>query len=134
MSGILNWAILGAKRLMKNRYIFTEGEAIKKITKAYKEEQNPVESFLKDSLIYDEGYSETKKDVLEAYKSWVEGHNISSKGTESPQRFWKALSNSSKIVLGKELEYKKVQGTLYLKNFKIDYSKLPIKKDKYTFI
>lgn len=134
MSGILNWAILGAKRLMKNNYIFTEGEAIKKITKAYKEEQNPVESFLRDVLIYDEGHSETKKDVLESYKSWIEGHNISPKGTESPQRFWKALSNSSKIVLDKELEYKKVQGILYLKNFKIDYSKLPIKKDKYTFI
>ncbi|UZP04720.1 hypothetical protein JW813_06835 [Clostridium botulinum] len=134
MSGILNWAIEGAKRLMKNDYKFTESEAIEKVTKAYKEEQNPVESFLKDGLKYEEGHSETKKDVLEAYKSWIEGQNISSRGTESPQRFWKALSNSSKIVLDKELEYKKVQGTLHLKNFRIDYSKLPAKRNKYTFI
>lgn len=134
LSGILNWAIEGAKRLMNNDYKFTECEAIKKAIKAYKEEQNPVEAFSKDALIYEEGYSETKKDILDAYKLWIQGQNISSRGTESPQRFWKALSNLSKIVLDKELEYKKVQGILYLKNFRIDYSKLPSKRDKYTFI
>ena len=134
LSGVLNWAIEGAKRLMNNDYRFTECEAIEKVTKAYKEEQNPVESFLKDILIYEEGHSETKKDVLDAYKLWIEGQNISSRGTESPQRFWKALSNSVKIILNKELEYKKVQGTLHLKSFRIDYSKLPSKRDKYTFV
>lgn len=134
LSGILNWAIEGAKRLMNNDYKFTECEAIKKAIKAYKEEQNPVEAFSKDVLIYEEGCSETKKDVLDSYKLWIEGQNISSRGTESPQRFWKALSNSSKVLLDKELEYKKVQGILYLKNFRIDYSKLPAKRDKYTFI
>ncbi|HII4416844.1 DNA primase family protein [Clostridium perfringens] len=134
LSGILNWSIEGAKRLMSNDYKFTECEAIEKITKAYKEEQNPVESFLKEALIFEEGNSETKKDVLDAYKLWIEGQNISSRGTESPQRFWKALSNSIKIVLNKELEYKKVQGTLHIKNFKVDYSKLPVEKKSYTFI
>ncbi|WP_243289059.1 DNA primase family protein [Clostridium perfringens] len=134
LSGILNWSIEGAKRLMSNDYKFTECEAIEKITKAYKEEQNPVESFLKEALIFEEGNSETKKDVLDAYKLWIEDQNISSRGTESPQRFWKALSNSIKIVLNKELEYKKVQGTLHIKNFKVDYSKLPVEKKSYTFI
>ncbi|EHK2327173.1 hypothetical protein KCK52_000975 [Clostridium perfringens] len=134
LNGVLNWAIEGAKRLINNDYKFTECEAIEKVTKAYKEEQNPVESFLKDALIYEYGNSETKKEILDSYKLWIEGQNISSRGTESPQRFWKALSNSAKIVLNKELEYKKVQGTLHLKNFRIDYSKLPTKRDKYTFI
>lgn len=134
LSGILNWAIEGAVRLINNGYKFTECEAIEKVTKVYKEEQNPVETFSKDILIYEEGYSETKKDVLDAYKLWIEGQNISSRGTESPQRFWRALSNSVKIILNKELEYKKVQGTLHLKNFRIDYSKLPSKRDKYTFV
>ncbi|WP_338844910.1 phage/plasmid primase, P4 family [Clostridium perfringens] len=134
LSGVLNWAIEGAKRLINNDYKFTECEAIEKVTKAYKEEQNPVESFLKDALIYEDGNSETKKEILDSYKLWIKGQNISSRGTESPQRFWKALSNSAKIVLNKELEYKKVQGTLHLKNFRIDYSKLPTKRDKYTFI
>lgn len=119
---------------MNNDYKFTECEAIDKVTKAYKEEQNPVEAFLKDTLIYEEGISETKKAVLDAYKLWIEGQNISARGTESPQRFWKSLSNSSKIVLNEELEYKKVQGTLHLKNFRMDYSKLPSKIDNYTFV
>ena len=134
LSGVLNWAIEGAIRLMNNDYKFTECEAIDKVTKAYKEEQNPVEAFLKDTLIYEEGISETKKAVLDAYKLWIEGQNISVRGTESPQRFWKSLSNSSKIVLNEELEYKKVQGTLHLKNFRMDYSKLPSKIDNYTFV
>ena len=53
LSGILNWAIEGAKRLMNNDYKFTECEVIKKAIKDYKEEQNPVEAFSKDALISD---------------------------------------------------------------------------------
>lgn len=134
LSGILNWSLEGAERLISNDYKFTESKAIEKITQSYKEEQNPVESFYKEVLIYEEGSSETKKAILDAYKSWIEGQNISTRGTDSPQRFWKGLTNASKIVLNQELEYKKIKGILHLKNFKIDYSKLPSKEDKYSFI
>lgn len=133
-SGILNWAIEGAQRLIKNKYTFTECESIKKITKKYKEEQNPVESFLKEVLINEYGCCEKRKDILDSYKVWIEGQNISARGTDSPQKFWKALSNSAKVALNKELEYKKVKGILYLKDFKIDYSKLPPENKRYTFI
>lgn len=134
LSGILNWALEGAERLISNDYKFTESKAIEKITKAYKADQNPVESFYKEVLIFEEGSSETKKAILDAYKSWLDGQNISSRGTDSPQRFWKGLTNTSKIILNQELEYKKIKGILHLKNFKIDYSKLPSKEDKYSFI
>jgi len=133
LSGVLNWCLRGAERLINNKYIFTESKAVERITKAYKEEQNPVESYLKEVLVYEEGSSETKKSVLEAYKSWIEGQSISARGTDSPQKFWRALNNASKINSDKELEYKKIQGTLYLNNFKIDRSKLPNKEEKYTF-
>lgn len=134
LSGVLNWALEGAERLIRNDYKFTECKAIEKVTKAYKEEQNPIEAYFKEVLIYEEGVSETKKAILDGYKLWIEGQNISARGTDSPQRFWKGLTNASKIVLNKELEYKKIKGTLHLKNFRIDYSKLPSKENKYTFI
>ena len=114
-------------------YNFTESKAVEKVTKAYKEEQNPVEAYLNEVLVYEEGSSETKKAVLDAYKSWIEGEGISSRGTDSPQRFWRALNNSTKINLNCELTYKKIAGTLYLRDFKIDYSKLPKQEVKYTF-
>lgn len=133
LSGILNWCIEGAERLMKNDYRFTDCEAIQRATKAYKEEQNPIESYFKEVLIYEEGSSESKKSVLDSYRQWIDAQNISARGTDSPQRFWKGLSNTCKIILDKELEYKKIKGNQYLKNFKIDYSKLPI-KEAFTFI
>lgn len=134
LSGILNWALEGAERLISNDYKFTESKAIEKITKAYKADQNPVESFYKEILIYEEESSETKKAILDAYKSWVDGQSISSRGTDSPQRFWKGLTNASKININQELEYKKVKGIVHLKNYRVDYSKLPSKEDKYSFI
>lgn len=133
LSGVLNWCLEGAKRLIANDYKFTESEAIEKITKAYKTEQNPVESYLNEVLIYEEGSSETKKAILDSYKSWTYGEGISAKGTDSPQRFWRALNNATKINLNKELTYKKIAGTLYLKDFRIDYSKLPKQEVKYIF-
>lgn len=133
LSGVLNWCLEGAERLINNDYNFTESKAVEKVTKAYKEEQNPVEAYLNEVLVYEEGSSETKKAVLDAYKSWIEGEGISSRGTDSPQRFWRALNNSTKINLNCELTYKKIAGTLYLRDFKIDYSKLPKQEVKYTF-
>lgn len=134
LSGILNWALEGAERLISNNYKFTECKEIEKAIKAYREEQNPVESYFKEVLIYQEGVSETKKAILDGYKLWIEGQNISARGSDSPQRFWKGLTNAAKIVLNNDLEYKKIKGTKYLKNFRIDYSKLPSKEKKYTFI
>ncbi|WP_252235066.1 phage/plasmid primase, P4 family [Clostridium sp. ZS1] len=125
LGGVLNWCLEGASRLISNGYKFTESKAVNDITNAYKQEQNPVENYLEEVLVCDEGYSETKKSVLDGYKNWLEGENISAKGSDSPQRFWKALNNASKLNLNKDLEYKKIKGTLYLNNFKIDHSKLP---------
>lgn len=133
LSGLLNWCLEGLERLIRNDYKFTESKAVEKITKNYRQEQNPVENYFNEVLVYDEGSSETKKSVLEGYKSWIDGQSISTRGTDSAQRFWRALNNASKININKELEYKKIQGTLYLNNFKIDSSKLPNKEEKYTF-
>lgn len=30
--------------------------------------------------------------VLDAYKFWIDGAGISARGTDSPQRFWRALN------------------------------------------
>ncbi|EPB8148750.1 DNA primase family protein [Clostridium perfringens] len=133
LSGVLNWCLEGADRLIQNDYIFTESKEIQKITKAYKEEQNPVETYLNEVLIYEEDSSESKKDILDAYKDWLRYSVISAKGTDSPQRFWKALNNATKINLNKELTYKKVKGIIYLKNFRIDYSKLLVQDNKFIF-
>lgn len=134
LSGILNWSLEGAKRLINNDYKFTECEAIEKVTKAYKEEQNPIEGFFKEVLVYEAGSKELRKKVLEAYKLWIEGQNISARGSDSPQRFWKGLNNAGKIVLDMELEHRKIQGIMHLLDFKIDYSKLPSKQGNYTFV
>ncbi len=134
MSGILNWALEGAKRLVQNNYVFTESKTAKKELEEYKADQNPVDCFYKEILVEDELSSEYKKDILKAYKDFLYAMGFSSRGSDSPQRFWKLLDNAAKINTNKKLEYKKVKGELKLNHYKIDYSKLPMKEERYTFI
>ena len=53
--GILNWAIIGLKRLRENQYQFSESQAIKQFHQAYYSEQNPVNEFFLEHVRVEEG-------------------------------------------------------------------------------
>lgn len=134
MSGILNWALEGAKRLISNNYVFTQSVAVNKIMSKYKANQNPVESFYNDVLMFDEGASELRKDVLDMYKEYIASNGLASNGTDTPQKFWRLLENVAKVNFNRELEYKKVKGYMKLNNHKINYSNLPKQERSFKFI
>lgn len=118
LSGILNWAIEGAERLKNNNYEFSKSKAINEVISEYKKNQNPVEEFLIDRLVYDETEKVSKKDVLDSYKDWIKNQGLTNKAN-TPQKFWKNLEIAINIILNKEVSYKKINGERFLNNFKL---------------
>lgn len=118
LSGILNWAIEGAERLKNNNYEFSKSKAINEVISEYKRNQNPVEEFLIDRLVYDETEKVSKKDVLDSYKDWIKNQGLTNKAN-TPQKFWKNLEIAINIILNKEVSYKKINGERFLNNFKL---------------
>lgn len=125
LKGILNWAIEGALRLRKQSFEFTASRKIREATMQYEQEQNPVKSFFQEVLEEEGGQRISRKEILQSYKSWLQGTGISSRGTDSPQRFWKLLE-SAMVLEGKEKpNYLKIRGNLHLSNYKIREGTLP---------
>ncbi len=125
LSGILNWAIEGAIRLRGQHFEFTDSRKIKEATMQYEHEQNPVKTFFQEVLEEEDGQRISRKELLRAYQSWLQGAGISSRGTDSTQKFWKLL-DSAMILAGKpKPKYVKIQGYLHLPNYKIRGGVLP---------
>jgi len=113
LPGILNWSIIGLRRLIANHYKFSNSEAIEDMKREYEEEQNPVLKFYNNCLLPRKGVSVSKRDVLAAYNDWIAVNSIDDKGTRSNQKFWKMF----KLALdkyGKKYAEKKVNGYMYL--------------------
>lgn len=134
LSGVLNWSIEGATRLIKNNYKFTESKSVNEILDSYIRNQNPVATFLKEVLIRDSNHRESRKDVLEAYKYWLNQEDILANGSDSSQSFWNLLDKNIKSELGIDMETRKIQGTRYLNGFKIDKSKFYSIDNKLKFV
>ncbi len=113
-SGILNWAMQGAGRLLRQDYRFTEAKAVGQAMKAYQQEQNPVLAFYKEELRYEPGQRVSRKELMGHYKSWLDQNGISPRGTDSPQRFWKLLGNAANMAGAEKLDYCRIHGAAFL--------------------
>lgn len=63
LSGIVGWAIEGAKRLVANNYRFTHSELIEELGEKFEEEISNAINFFRDRYIEDEN-SETEVDEM----------------------------------------------------------------------
>lgn len=119
MSGILNWALEGLKRLRANDYRFTESSAINKLLDKYQEEQNPVIRFVKDMFVVDEGNKISRKDIFSKYYTWINQQGIDDKNSKSNQRFWK-MFQAALDKLNIKVEDKKVKGIRHIKGLRLN--------------
>ncbi|MBD8071546.1 phage/plasmid primase, P4 family [Bacillus sp. PS06] len=112
LPGILNWAIIGLKRLRENNYQFSYCTAIEECHRTYNVEQNPVREFFLEHIVLKEGARIRQSDFHDIYLRWLNEQGIDDKGTKSRQKFWRYF----KIVLANEgipIVTKKVRGTVY---------------------
>lgn len=118
LPGILNWAILGLKRLRSNNYQFSECKAIKETESAYYNEQNPVREFFQSHVVQVDGSRTKQSDFYNMYSQWLTVQGIDDKGTKSRQVFWRYF----KVILDIEnipIVKKKVKGTVYYDGIKL---------------
>lgn len=119
LPGILNWAIIGLKRLRENKYQFSQCHAIEECHRNYYAEQNPVKEFFLDHIALKEGARTKRSDFHVKYKQWLDMQGIDGKGTKANQTFWRNF----KIVLENEcvpIVQKKVKGTIYFVGMEIE--------------
>lgn len=119
LSGILNWCLQGAARLVQQGYRFTKSKAAEHVTRSYQREQNPVAAFYKERLVHEKGQRSYRDDILAAYARWLKAEGLSAQGTDSPQRFWKLLNDVVKSCGGMELSYGKRKGKRFLRDHRI---------------
>lgn len=118
LPGILNWAILGLKRLRSNNYQFSECKAIKETESTYHDEQNPVREFFHSHVVQVNGSRTKQSDFYNMYSQWLTVQGIDDKGTKSRQVFWRYF----KVILDSEnipIVKKKVKGTVYYDGIKL---------------
>jgi putative DNA primase/helicase len=118
LPGILNWALMGLKRLQVNKFRFSSSQVIEDCQQKYLDEQNPVKEFIREHIVFHEGTRTSKPDFYEAYIQWLDRQEIDEKRTRSRQIFWKFF----KAAMSLEeipLKEKKVKGFIFYEGLEI---------------
>jgi putative DNA primase/helicase len=75
LSGILNWALEGLQRLLKQGK-FSTGETVEQTRDRYTLLSNPVQAFAETRLVVATGKMETKENVYNGYTKFCREHNL----------------------------------------------------------
>jgi len=78
LSGILNWAIEGLKRLIENHFRFSYHKSADEIMELYTRASDPVKSFLDEQTVEDPNAYIVKQDLYSAYVEYVNSHKLAS--------------------------------------------------------
>lgn len=86
-AGILNWALLGAQRLMKNNGQFQLPPAMSRLQENFIKETIPVQVFVSSCIASAPGNRIKTTDVLAQYSRWLNIHNFSKNASRTSQSF-----------------------------------------------
>lgn len=76
LNHILNWAINGLKRLIKNNFVFTENQATKELVEEYKVNSNSVLLFINDMCEIEESNIVSTTELYKNYKLYCEENGL----------------------------------------------------------
>ncbi len=94
--GILNWAVVGLKRLNDKDFRFTTSKAMIKAKESYFGVGNPVEKFVQEKIIKQPNNRIASNDLLNSYRLWMAVKQYPYKGTDSPQSFWRLFDEATR--------------------------------------
>lgn len=90
LSGILNWALDGLRRLDQNDYQFTTSKSMNAIKQKYFNEVSPMTDFIRNCLDINSNNSNILgNELIATFKSWSEMHNYNVTHLLSPIAFWR---------------------------------------------
>ncbi|NAY82432.1 MAG: hypothetical protein GU362_06115 [Thaumarchaeota archaeon] len=104
LSGILNWALEGLKRLMQNGFRFSYNKSVEEIEELYTRASDPVKAFLEEETVEDPNAWIVKQDLYQAYVDYVKKHKLMS--PLSPTTFFRNLLKYRKLAT----EHKNIKG------------------------
>lgn len=115
LAGILNWALVGLKRLREQDYEFTFSAVIGEAVRQYKKEQNPMLDYMMEMLIKG-GQNDRvlKAAVIEGYQTWCRRNGLGDMVKMSPQKFWNTFKANCKES-GLPYDVQTSNGIRYLK-------------------
>jgi len=117
LSGILNWAIEGLKRLIQNHFKFSYSKTVEEIMEQYTRASDPIKAFVEDETIEDPNAYIVKQDLYSAYVNYVNSHKL--QAPVSQTTFFKNLLKYRKLATEQKTvggERKRVFIGLRLKN------------------
>jgi len=115
LAGILNWSLMGLRRLRQQKYNFSESVFIDQAFSKYKTEQNPMPEYIAERLIHSPGSRTKKCEIVDEYYAWCKENGIANESKMSSQRFWsifRAGYKESGFVYSEQTS----SGIRYLKN------------------
>jgi len=104
LSGILNWAIEGLKRLIENHFRFSYHKSVEEIMELYTRASDPVKSFLDEQTVEDPNAWIPKQEFYSAYVDYVNSHKLASPLSQTT--FFRNLLKYRKLAT----EHKNVKG------------------------
>ncbi|XMB85429.1 phage/plasmid primase, P4 family [Mycoplasmatota bacterium WC44] len=119
LSGIMNFYIEGARRLINNNYKFTKSAIVEEFQDEFLSEFNPVRKFIKESFLIDSFGRIKQSDVYKMYSNFIIDENISINPTR--QQFYNSFFEELKL-LNVKVENPKIQGYAYVKGISIKSS------------
>ncbi|QCZ44476.1 DNA primase family protein [Levilactobacillus brevis] len=87
LSGILNWAIEGLKRLRSNNYRFTKSGEMEDAKNNYILSNQPVRRFVKECFELRNGSKISFRDLRELYAKWLQENELADAGTLNKRVF-----------------------------------------------
>ncbi len=76
LSGLLNWALAGLRRLMGNGFVFSNSKSVDEVREEYIRMSNPVEAFFMDIVEEDPEKRIAKADLYQAYVSYCKAKKL----------------------------------------------------------
>jgi putative DNA primase/helicase len=90
LPGILNWALIGLKRITENKQ-FAQPAASKYLKNELREEGSPIKQFVKDCLVHKVDGVALVDDVFTQWETWCQSHDYGSDVVGTKQMFGKLV-------------------------------------------
>ena len=115
LPGILRWSIEGLKRLVENEYNFTDSKVVQDTMRKYKEQQKPMNEFIKDCVVPMSGNRVTRKEIKEVFEKWCVQNSNDEALNKYKKAFWQPFKDALE-ELGVHSPSVKIKGVEYFKD------------------
>lgn len=112
LSGILNFALDGLRRLISNDFKLTESKKCKEAIKEFLENHNPMVDFINDKIVVSFEDFTSRKEIKMKFSEWAVANGATDYTLISDKRLWELFKNEldRRNIIYKEVKVKGLRG------------------------